>query len=199
MLGLALQRVVIHLQDLLVVVLAGDGVGDLVQIDQLVDEDEHAAVSGSGEKAREQLDVVVPGVVIDDGAYPQFRSGLRLGAVLAAQPFDGAAFCLVIALGTGRPVHAEYARELEAVDHFLEVGELPAKAGACRAVICRDAYRGSGIHRGRVRCRRILLCLDIGDPFIENQSKGPAFGPRFGREIADELTIGCEALTLTTL
>ena len=85
------------------------------------------------------------------------------------------------------------------MNHFLEVGELPAKAGVCRAVIRRDAYRGPGIRCRRVRCRRILFCLDIGDPFIENQGKGPAFGPRFGREIADELTIGCEALALTTL
>ena len=43
----ALQGVVIHREDLLVVILAGDRVGNLVEVYQLVDEHEHALVTSA--------------------------------------------------------------------------------------------------------------------------------------------------------
>ena len=63
----ALERVVVHGQDLLVVILARDRVGNLVQIHELVDEHQHALVAAADQKARNELNVVVPVVIADDG------------------------------------------------------------------------------------------------------------------------------------
>ena len=64
---LALERVVVHGQDLLVVVLARDRVGNLIQIHELVDEHQHALVAAADQKTRDEFDVVVPVVIADDG------------------------------------------------------------------------------------------------------------------------------------
>ena len=66
-LRLALERVVVHGQDLLVVVLARNGVGNLIQIHELVDEHQHALVATANQKTRDEFDVVVPVIVADDG------------------------------------------------------------------------------------------------------------------------------------
>ena len=69
---LALQGVVVHSQNLFVIVLARDRIRDLVDIDQLVDHDKHACVAGQAEKGREKLEVLVPVIIIDDDIDPQF-------------------------------------------------------------------------------------------------------------------------------
>ena len=121
---LALQRVVVHGQDLLVVVLARDGVGNLVQVYELVDEHQHALVATADQKACDELDVVIPVVVADDGRGAQLGACLALGAVLAANPFGHAAHGLFVTLRDGHAVTAEHAGEVKAVDHFLKWSEL---------------------------------------------------------------------------
>lgn len=79
-LRLALERVVVHSQDLLVVVLARDRVGNLVQIHEFVDEHQHALVSAADQKACNELNVVVPVVIADDGRGAQLSACLALGA-----------------------------------------------------------------------------------------------------------------------
>ena len=64
---LALECVVVHGQDFLVVVLARDSVGNLIQIHELVDEHQHALVAAANQKTRDEFDVVVPVVIADDG------------------------------------------------------------------------------------------------------------------------------------
>ena len=84
MVRLALQRVVVHGEDLLVVVLTRDGVGDLVEVHQLVDEHEHALVAGAHQKACKELDVVVPVVVADDARDAELAFCFSFGAIFAA-------------------------------------------------------------------------------------------------------------------
>ena len=173
-LRLALERVVVHGQDLLVVVLACDGVGNLIQIHELVDEHQHALVAAADQKARNELNVVVPVVIADDGRGAQLGACLTLGAVLAANPFGHAAHSFFVALGYGRAVAAEHAGEVEAVDHFLEWGQL-------------------GIDG------RLVGIGTRGDPAIQDKVERTALGARLGRYVADELTVGGKALSLAAL
>ena len=50
---LALHGVVVHGQDFFVVILPGDGVGNFIDVHQLVDEDEHTGVARLLEKTGE--------------------------------------------------------------------------------------------------------------------------------------------------
>ena len=86
--GLALERVIVHCQYLLIVVLAADRVGDLVQVHELVHEHDQALVARATQEAREELEVVVPVGISDDDAHTELASGLGLGAVLRAKPLD---------------------------------------------------------------------------------------------------------------
>ena len=170
----ALERVVVHGQDLLVVILARDRVGNLIQIHELVDEHQHALVAAADQKARNELNVVVPVVIADDGRGAQLGACLTLGAVLAANPFGHAAHSFFVALGYGRAVAAEHAGEVEAVDHFLEWGQL-------------------GIDG------RLVGIGTRGDPAIQDKVERTALGARLGRYVADELAVGGKALSLAAL
>ena len=169
-----LERVVVHGQDLLVVVLARDGVGNLIQIHKFVDEHQHALVSAADQKACNELNVVVPVVVADDGRGAQLGARLALGAVLAADPFGYAAHGVFVTLRDGRAITAEHAGEVEAVDHLFEWSEL-------------------GING------RLVGVGTRGDPAVQDKVERAALGTRLGRYVADELAIGGEALALATL
>ena len=81
---------------------------------------------------------------------------------------------LFVALGYGRAIASEHAGEVEAVDHFLERGQL-------------------GIDG------RLIGIGTRGDPAIQNKVERTALGARLGRYIADELAVGGKALPLTAL
>ena len=96
MVRLALEGVVVHGENLLVVVLARDGVGNLEEVHELVDEHEQALVAGTGEELGEKLEVVVPVVIRDDDVDAQLGLGLGLGAEFAAQPAQRRALALLV-------------------------------------------------------------------------------------------------------
>ena len=173
-LRLALECVVVHGQDLLVVVLARDRVGNLIQIHELVDEHQHTLVAAADQKTRDELNVVVPVVIADDGRGAQLGASLALGTVFAADPFGHAAHGFFVALGYGRAIAAEHAGEVEAVDHFLERGQLGID----------DRLVDVGVR---------------GDPAIKNKVERTALGARLGRYIAYELAVGGKALPLPAL
>ena len=81
---------------------------------------------------------------------------------------------LFVALGYGRAIAAEHAGEVEAVDHFLERGQLGID----------DRLVDVGVR---------------GDPAIKNKVERTALGARFSRYVADELTVGGKALSLAAL
>ena len=179
-LRLSLERVVIHGEDLLVVVLARDGVGDFVQVDQLVDHDEHALVARTHQKARQQLDVVVPVIVSDDGAVAQLRLCLGLGAVLSAQPLDHVGKLLLVLLQVGHAVAPEHAGEVKAVDHLVQRSELLPQQGCLVP---------AGLHP----------LLDRGNPAVEDEAERAPLWAGLGRDVADELAIGGKPLALVAL
>ena len=179
MVRLALQGVVVHRENLLVVVLARDGVGDLVEVHQLIDKHEHALVAAQHQETRKQLDVVVPVVIADDRRASQVGAGLALGAVLAAQPTGHAAHGLLVALDGGRTVAHEHTGKVKAVDHFLQAGQLLAQLLVA------------------VRVRVRLLAARY--PAVQDEIERAALGARLGGEVADELAVGCKALALAAL
>ena len=154
--------------------MARDGVGNLIQIHEFVDEHQHTLVAAADQKARNELNVVVPVVIADDGRGAQLGACLALGAVFAANPFGHAAHGLFVAPGCGHAIAAEHAGEVEAVDHLLERGQL-------------------GIDD------RLVDVGTRGDPAIQNKVERTALGARLGRYIADELAVGGKALSLTAL
>ena len=173
---LALERVVVHGEDLLVVVLARGGVWDLVEVYELVDENDEAPVAGSHEELREELEVLVPGVVGDAGVDAQLAPRLGLGAKLAAQPLDHARARLIVPFEARAIVEAQDLREVEAADEFLDGGELRRE-------------RGLGIR----------LLAQRRDPAVQHERQSTALGARLGGEVADELAVGGKALALAAL
>ena len=98
MVRLALKRIVVHGEDFLVVVLPRDGVGDLIQVHQLVDHHQQTLVSGARQKLGKQLQIVVPGIVGDAGIDAQFTARFGLRAVLATKPLRNIALYLIVFL-----------------------------------------------------------------------------------------------------
>ncbi|MNI82974.1 hypothetical protein D3C73_1397400 [compost metagenome] len=86
MLRLALHCIVEHGEELLIIALPRHTVGNFVQINAFVNEQQQALVADSGGKFRPQLHIIVPVVVIDNDAHTQCIPGFRAGRELAAQP-----------------------------------------------------------------------------------------------------------------
>ena len=173
---LALERVVVHGEDLLVVVLARGGVGDLVEVHELVDEHDEALVAGPHEELGEELEVLVPGVVGDAGVDAQLAARLGLGAELAAQPLDDGRLALLVPLQAGLVVEPQHLREVKAADELADGGELLCEGGL-----------------------GVRLLAQRRDPAVEHELERAALGAGLGGEVADELAVGGEPLALPAL
>lgn len=116
----ALHDVVEHGQELFIVVFAGDAVGDLVQIDLLVDEQKQALVAKFGGKPGQQLDELIPGVIRDDLGYAkEFRIGFLFK--LSSQPAQRPLLQLLILIPIALPVFEKNPCEIIAIDICLHV------------------------------------------------------------------------------
>ena len=89
---LALKRIVVHRENLLVIILSGNGVGYLVDIDKFVDENQKALVASLTKEECQQFKIVVPVVIGNDYLNAEFLARLRLGGILATKPFQYLAF-----------------------------------------------------------------------------------------------------------
>ena len=87
---LALKRVVVHRENLLVIILSGNGVGYLVDIDKFVDENQK--VASLTKEECQQFKIVVPVVIGNYYRNAEFLARLRLGGILATKPFQYLAF-----------------------------------------------------------------------------------------------------------
>ena len=190
----ALECVVVHGENLLVVVLARHGVGNLVQVHELVDKHNQARVARALEEARKQLDVVVPVVVANHDVHAQVGLGLGTGAVLAAEPPYDIGLRLVVGLHVSAEIHGEQAREVVSVHHVLQLANdhvdallnLSGKRGISR--VCQvEAALASHLH------------LHVGDPAVENERERAALGARLGGKVADKLAVGGQTLALRAL
>ena len=189
--GAPLQGVVVHRQQLFVVVLPRDRVGDFINVHQLVDENQQPAVTGLLQKQREQLDVVEPVVVGDDDVHAQFVFRLSLGRVLAAEPFDHLRLPVIVAGGIGAVVYRQQLGKVKAVHHLAE-----------RAYDLADLPFGQLCERGVVRGQTALvrrLALHAAQPAVKHERQRAALRPRFGRHVADKLLVGRQALSLRAL
>ena len=118
--GAALKAVVDDPQDLLVVGVARLGVGQLVQVDHLVQANEQTGEPGHGHEPGEQLELVVEVRVVDDRAYPERGPGIGAGAVLPAQPAHRVGLELVVAGVVPGPVCGDHLGEVVAADHLRQ-------------------------------------------------------------------------------
>ncbi len=91
-LRLALKRVVIHRENLLIIILSGNGVGYLVDIDKLVDENQKSLIACLTKEEGQELKIVVPVVVGNDHRDTELLACLCLGGILATKPFQHLAF-----------------------------------------------------------------------------------------------------------
>ena len=177
MVRLALEGVVVHGEDLLVVVLARDRVRDLVEVDELVHQHDEALVAGAHEELGKELEVLVPVVVADAGVDAELGLGLGLCAVLAAQPLGAQRLALLVALEVGGVVGLEHAAEVEAVHELADGGE-----------------------RGLERDHRVAGALrEVAGPALEHERQGAALGASFCAQVADEILVRGEPLALVAL
>ena len=190
-LRLALERIVVHRENLLIVVLSGDGVGYLVDIHKLVDEDHKALVSCLTEEKGQELEIVVPVVVGDDYRHAQLLTRLGLGGILAAKPFQHPAFKFIVAFGECPVIEGEQPREVETMNELVHLmydchDALLNQLGEPR-IVEADARRvGSG-------------GLDRTYPPVENHGEGSALRLRLDAKVSYELTIGGKALPLVAM
>ena len=96
-LRLALQSVIIHGEQLLIIILSGDGIGDLVKIDQLIDHDHHARIAGMTEKDGKELQIIIPVIIRDEDIDPELFLCFPLQRIFAAEPADDLRLRLIIA------------------------------------------------------------------------------------------------------
>ena len=83
---LSLQRIVVHGQQLFIIVLPGDGVRNLIEIHELIDEEHHARIPGQPEKHGEELQIFIPVVVRDQDIDAQLFPGFPFERVFPAKP-----------------------------------------------------------------------------------------------------------------
>ena len=84
---------------------------------------------------------------------------------------------LVVPSGACGAIYAKDAAELVAVDHLFEVGHLLVEGAALHArwgYACYSAALALGLN-GHMR----FFGLNVGDPPVEDQVEGSAFGARF--------------------
>ncbi len=188
---LALQRVVVHRQHLLVVVLSRDGVRNLVDVHQLVNHNHQPCITGQAEEGGEELQVVVPVVVSDDDVHPEFLLGLLLETVFPSEPTHYLRLGHIIALHVCVVVAREQTGELEPMDELADGGgdgiDLPI-----------HRLREVGVTGGEAALLHSLR-LHVVDPTVEDKGQRTALRLGLGREIADELAVGGQALPARAL
>ena len=104
----------------LVIVLTGDTVRNLIDIHQLVNQDEHSAVSCLTEEECEKLDILIP--VVIGNYYIHAKLGFRFGFihVFAPEPFYHTGFLFVITVHIGLVVNGKELCKVKAMHHFIQ-------------------------------------------------------------------------------
>ena len=186
-----MQGVVVHSQQLLVVVLAGYAVGDLVEVHQLIHEDDQAAVTRAVEEEGEELEVVVPVVVRDGHVHTQIGARLGLVGVFAAEPVQHLPLQLVVTLGKGTIVKAEQTGKVEAVHQVVH------RAHHSENLLL---YTLRELRAVRAATRRFSrLHLHRADPSIEHIGQRSTLGLRLYAEVLDQFAIRRQALSLIAI
>ena len=188
---LSLERVVVHGEHLLVVVLPAHRVGNLVEVHHLVEKDDESLVARAHEEGRENLEVVIPVVVADHYVHTQLAPCLGLVAILAAEPLGDVGLGLVIPLEVCAPIHGEKPCEVIAMDQLLNRGHGAHDSPLHGISECGVLGRETVLERH--------LRLHVRDPTVEDQVEGTALGPGLGAEVANELPVGGKALAARAL
>ena len=113
----SLERVIVHRQNLLVVVVARDRIRDLVDVHKFIDKDHQSLVTGLPEEKREQLQVIVPVLVCDDDIHPQILPGLRPCRVLPSEPLENLRLLCVVSVLLCLEVQRQQPCKIKPVNH----------------------------------------------------------------------------------
>src|SRR5690606_13846156 len=119
-----LQGVIEDTQNLLVVSVASLGVGELVQVHQLIETYRQSATAGQPNESREQLELIVDRRIVDDGSHTQCGAGICPGSELATQPADSIRLELLVALFEAFAISRDYISKVIAVDHLCQLLEM---------------------------------------------------------------------------
>ena len=187
---LSLKRVVVHRENLLVVVLARNGVRDFVEIDELVNENEETFVARALQKERKDLEKVVPVVVGGNEIDAERSLGFGLRSEFAAEPLENKAllrFGFVECACSRKRVAREDAPELEPVHDVVERRHVREDAALER--FGKTGRRRGKAALGHFEAKRVA-------PALENKRERTALGHCFGGEVLHELAVGGKPLTL---
>src|ERR1035441_3766761 len=106
--GESLQTIIQDAQNLFVVGVPRLGVGQLIQIDQLIEEHEHSIEPSMSREARHQFQVVVDGGIVDDGSHAERVPCLRASAELTSKPSDGVGIELLFSDRKSTPLNSSH-------------------------------------------------------------------------------------------
>ena len=119
-----LQHIIQDPENLLVVRVSGLGMGQLVEVDHLIQQHEQAAIAGEAHERSIELQVIVDALVIDDVADPQRRPCFGSRAVFRPQPAQRRRFLCLVTLVVRLRVSRQNGREIEARHEVSQRSEL---------------------------------------------------------------------------
>ena len=94
--------------------------GDLVNVDQFIDHNHHARITGQPEESREQLQIVVPVVIRNHHIDAQFISCFAFQRVFPAEPSDDFGFRPVISVHIGAVIGGEQLCKFKTMHEFAD-------------------------------------------------------------------------------
>ena len=183
--GASLQRIVEDREQFFVVRFARDAVGDLIEVDAFVDEDDQPSIPDLAGKDRPEFQVIVPVLVVDDRADPEPERRARLGLPrkLAAQPAQARRATLGVIFRRGAEILCKHAGEIKSADVPFEF----VKHLADRR---NHARNETGILGGKILSEQFRLQGRV--VARQNDRERPALGRRLGREVLHQFAVGRE-------
>ena len=121
--SLTLFKIVEDAQNLLIVAIAGLGVCQFVEVDQLVQTNQQPFVARQSTEFRHQFELVINGCIANDFPHTQGTSGVQLGIELAAQPADGVVFQSVVVSFMRSPIGGNHRCKVIAHDQFAQAAQ----------------------------------------------------------------------------
>ncbi len=183
---LPLENIIVHGKNFLVIIGPCDGIGNFINIDQLINNHQHPLVSGAYQEYRKNFQKIVPGLVRHNKIDAQILFCLPAGGIFSPKPSQYVGFQGRVIRLIGFPVKHHRPGKFKSVyhafqgtGHFVDlIFHLPVK--------CFPLGHSTGLNR----------CPDAGNPFFQNQRQGTAIRLGFCGKILNQFFVGGQPLPL---